>query len=62
MNAPDKFKLIKNQSDIDKTDIYAKDPYEAKYQYLIIKRKIVGSKHFDDPKVFTEYSRRLSKY
>ena len=27
--------LIENQPDIDKTYLYAKDPYEAKYQYLI---------------------------
>ena len=29
--------LINNQQDIDKTYLYAKDPYEAKYQYLINK-------------------------
>ena len=27
--------LIKNQPDIDKIYLYAKDPYESKYQYLI---------------------------
>ena len=27
--------LINNQSDIDKIYLYAKDPYEAKYQYLL---------------------------
>ena len=27
--------LIENQPDIDKIYLYAKDPYEAKYQYLI---------------------------
>ena len=26
--------LINNQPDIDKIYLYAKDPYEAKYQYL----------------------------
>ena len=26
---------INNQPDIDKTYLYAKDPYESKYQYLI---------------------------
>ena len=31
--------LINNQPDIDKIYLYAKDPYEAKYQYLIKKRK-----------------------
>ena len=32
-------KLINNQQDIDKIYLYAKDPYEDKYQYLINKRK-----------------------
>ena len=27
--------LINNQPDIDKVYLYAKDPYEAKYQFLI---------------------------
>ena len=31
--------LINNQPDIDKIYLYAKDPYEAKYQYLINKGK-----------------------
>ena len=48
--------LINNQPDIDKTFLYAKDAYEAKYQFLIKKRKKVGLDHFDDPKAFMEYS------
>ena len=48
--------LINNQTDIDKIYLYAKDPYEAKYQYLINKREKVGLDHFDDPKAFIEYS------
>ena len=48
--------LINNQSDVDKIYLYAKDPYEAKYQYLIKKRKKVGLDHFNDPKAFIEYS------
>ena len=36
--------------------MYAKDPYEAKYQYLINKREGVGINHFKDPKAFIEYS------
>ena len=48
--------MINNQSDIDKIHLYAKDPYEAKYQYLINKREKVGLDHFDDPKAFMEYS------
>ena len=48
--------LINNQPDIDKIYLYAKDPYEAKYQYLINKREKVGLDHFDDHKTFIEYS------
>ena len=47
--------LINNQPDVDKIYLYAKDPYEAKYQYLINKREKVGLDHFDDPKAFIEY-------
>ena len=32
---------IENQPDIDKIYLYAKDPYEAKYQYLINKRETI---------------------
>ena len=47
--------LINNPLDIDKIYLYAKDPYEKKYQFLInIKSK--GLKHFNDPKSFIEYS------
>ena len=44
--------LIENQSDIDKIYLCAKDPYEAKYQYLINIREKVSLKRFNDPKVF----------
>ena len=47
--------LINNQPDIDKIYMYAKDSYEAKYQYLVNKRKKVGLNHYDDPKAFMEY-------
>ena len=33
--------FINNQSDIDKIYLYAKDPYEAKYQYFINKLKLI---------------------
>ena len=33
------FNLISQQSDINKIYLYAKDPYEAKYQFLINKRE-----------------------
>ena len=48
--------LIINQPDIDKIYLYAKDPCEKKYQYLINKREEVGLDHFNDPKTFIEYS------
>ena len=47
--------LIENQPDIDKIYLYAKDPYESKYQCLINKREGVGTNHFNDPKAFVEY-------
>ena len=48
--------LINNQPDIDKIYLYAKDPYEQKYQYLINKRENVGLNHFNDSKACIEYS------
>ena len=48
--------LIHSQPDIDKIYLYAKDPYEDKYQYLINKRESVGINHLNDPKAFIEYS------
>ena len=52
--------LIENQRDIDKIYLYAKDPYEAKYQCLINKRECVATNHFNDPKAFIEYSYDMS--
>ena len=48
--------LIENQPDIDKIYLYAKDPYEAKYQYLIKIREKVGIDHHNDPRAYIEYS------
>ena len=50
------FNLINQQPDIDKLYLYAKDPYEAKHQYLINKRESSGLKHFNDSKAYFEYS------
>ena len=36
--------------------MYAKDPYEDTYQYLINKRESVCMSHLNDPKAFIEYS------
>ena len=48
--------LIKNQPDIDKIYLYAKDSHEEKQQFLINKRESTGLKYFNDPKAFIEYS------
>ena len=48
--------LIENQPEIDKIYLYAKDPYEAKYQYLINIREKIGIDHHDNPKAYIEYS------
>ena len=51
--------LINNQPDIDKIYLYAKDPYEKKFQYLFNIREKVGLNHFNDPKAFMEYSNNM---
>ena len=48
--------VINHEPDTDKKVLYAKDPYEAKYQLLINKRESTGSKYFSDSKAFIEYS------
>ena len=54
--------LINNQPDIDKINLYAKDPYEDKYQYLINKRECVDINHLNDPKAFIEYSNDMHDF
>ena len=54
--------LIENQPEIDKICLYAKDPFEAKYQYLINMREKVGLKRFNDPKAFIEYSNDMCDF
>ena len=49
------FNPINEESDIDKINLYAKDPFEAKYQFLIKKRESTGLKHFNDSNAFMEY-------
>ena len=48
--------LIENQPDIDKIYLHAKDPYEAKYQYLIKIREKVCIGYHNDPRAYIEYS------
>ena len=43
--------LVSHQSNNDKIYSYAKDSYEAKYQFLIHKRENKNLKHFNDSKL-----------
>ena len=47
--------LIKEQEDIDKIYLHAKDLSQPKYEYLIKNRKNAGIKHLNDSKAFIEY-------
>ena len=42
------FNPLSYQSDVDKIYLYARDPYEAKYQLLINKRESTAVKHLND--------------
>ena len=44
--------FIKEQNDIDKIYLYAKDSSESKYEFLIKKHKDVGTNHFNDSNPF----------
>ena len=50
---------VNNQQDIDKIYLYARDPYEVKYQFLINKRESIGLKPFNHLKAFIEYSNHM---
>ena len=50
---------IPDQPDIDKIYLYAKDPYQKKYEYLINKHEKVGLSHFNEPKAFMEFSKDM---
>ena len=52
--------LIKEQDDIDKIYLYAKDLSESKYEFLIKKREDVQIKYCNDPNAFIECSNRLN--
>ena len=41
--------------------MYAKDPYEAKYQFLSNKKERVGINRLNDPKAFIEYFNNMHK-
>ena len=46
--------LIKKQYDIDKIYFYARDLREAKYEFLIKKRRYAGTNHLSDPNAIIE--------
>ena len=46
--------VINNQLNIDKISLYAKGPYEVKYQHLNNKCEKVDLNHYDDPKAFVK--------
>lgn len=49
-------KLVSHHPDTDKIYLYATDPYEPKYQPLIKACEDASIKHYNDPRVFIEYS------
>ena len=51
--------LIKEQDNIDKICLYAKDLSEPKYEFLIKKLEDVGTKHLNDPNAFIECSNTM---
>ena len=51
--------FIKEQDDIDKIYLYAKDLSESKYELFIKKRKDAGIKHFNDLNAFIECSNTM---
>ena len=51
--------LTKEQDDIDKIYLYAKDLSESKNVFLIQKREDAGTKHFSDPNAFIECSNTM---
>ena len=51
--------MTENQPDIDKIYLYAKDPYEAKYQYLVKICEKVGIDHHNDPRTYIGYSNNM---
>ena len=48
--------MINHETDIDKVYLYAKNPFEAKFQLLINERENTVLKYLNDPKAFIEYS------
>ena len=53
------FNLINNEPDTDNIYLFAKDPYEVKYQLLINKRESNSLKYLNNPEAFIEYSNEM---
>ena len=53
--------LRKEQDDIDKIYLYAKDLRELKYEFLIIKWKDVVKNHFNNPNSFIKCSNTIDE-
>ena len=58
-SASGKKNLLSQQPNVGKVYLYAKDPYEAKYQFLIHNKQSTGLKHFNDFKAFIEYCNNM---
>ena len=54
--------LIKEEDDIDKISLYAKDLSEPKYEFLIKKRENAGIKHINDSNAFIESSNTMDEF
>ena len=52
--------MIKEQKDIDKIYLYAKDLSESKYEYLIKNCENAGIKHLNDLNAFIECSNTMN--
>ena len=52
-------RLIKEQDDIDKIYLYAKDLTEPKYKFLIKRGGYAGTKHFSDSNAFIKCSNTM---
>ena len=51
--------LIKEQNDIDKIYLYAKDLSQPKYEFFIKKREDAGTKHSSETNAFIECSNTM---
>ena len=47
---------MNHETDIDRSYLYSKDPYEAKHELLIDNTRSAGLKYLNDLKGFIEYS------